>query len=107
MIMGIHSRSVNLADFSADFRLVTASADGSARVWDVNSHNTVAVFTGSEVPISPKKKKQLEKKGLPCEPERREVRYAAFSPDGSKVVAVTDADAKVCDAASSSEICVL
>jgi eukaryotic-like serine/threonine-protein kinase len=71
---------VNYASFSPDGRrVVTASMDGTARVWDA--------ATGQ--PVSPPMRHQLE------------VRCASFSPDGRRVVTASrDKTAKVWDAAT-------
>ncbi|CAE7822899.1 pkwA [Symbiodinium sp. CCMP2456] len=100
-----HRQGVNYAEFSKDgTRVVTASDDCTTRVWDVNTLSTIWVLDSPEQPISPKKKKQLEKKGLTVEPLKYEFTHAAFSPDGAKVVATAGGTAIVCDAASGTQI---
>ena len=60
-----HSRAVNSAAFSPNgLRIVTASADNSARVWDVTTGRELGLLRGHD----------------------RFVNSAAFSPDGSRIV---------------------
>ena len=79
-----HSKAVRSASFSPDgSRIVTASLDSTARVWDANS--------GAEL---------LTLKG-----HKAQVRSASFSPDGARVVTwAIDATAKVWDAKSGTEL---
>jgi WD40 repeat protein len=78
---------VNSAAFSPNgVRVVTASSDGTARIWDAATGNEIAVFRGHE--------------GF--------VLSAAFSPDGLHVVtASTDKTARIWDVASAKEITIL
>ena len=83
-----HSRGTLRASYSASFspdgsRVVTASLDRTAKVWDAKS--------GAEV---------LTLKG-----HTDSVRSASFSPDGSRVVTASrDGTAKVWDAKSGAEL---
>jgi WD40 repeat protein len=64
-----HTGRVNTAAFSPDGRwLLTASADGTARVWEVSSHQTARELVA----------------------HRREVTSAAFSPDGRWIATASD-----------------
>jgi WD40 repeat protein len=63
-----HEGPVAFADFGSDGRLVTASDDGSARLWDVHSGE------------------QLGKRM----PHKGPVRSAVFSPDGERLVTASD-----------------
>ena len=65
-----HTDKVWHADFSPDGRrIVTASVDGTARLWDTEGKQ-VAVLEG----------------------DMKTVRSAVFSPDGNRIVAVADSD---------------
>jgi WD40 repeat protein len=78
---------VNSATFSPDgSRIVTASGDKTARIWDAASAKQIAVLRGHD----------------------REVNSAAFSPDGSRIVTASgDKTARIWDAASAKQIAVL
>ena len=82
-----HSGVVYTATFSPDGRrIVTASADHTARVWDTVSGKVIAVLKG----------------------HAREVRYATFSNDGHRVVTSSwDDTARLWDAESGNLIAVL
>jgi WD40 repeat protein len=82
-----HERAVRSAVFSPDgARVVTASADATARLWDAGSGAEIAVLRG----------------------HKRGVRSAVFSPDGARVVTASDdATARLWDAGSGAEIAVL
>ena len=57
------------AAFSPDgSRIVTASLDQTARIWDAASGKEIAVLRGHKNPVN----------------------YAAFSPDGSRIVTASD-----------------
>jgi WD40 repeat protein len=67
-------------------RLKTASADGTARIWDAASAKEITVLGGHD----------------------SHVNSAAFSPDGSRIVTASDDNtARIWDAASANEIAVL
>ncbi len=82
-----HDGLVWSAAFSPDgARVVTASVDKTARVWDTNTGKAIAVLIGHDGPIS----------------------SAAFSPDGARVVTASwDNTARVWDAATGKTIAVL
>jgi hypothetical protein len=84
---GGHHRWVESAAFSPDgSRIVTASWDNTARIWDSASAKEIAVLRGHG--------------GV--------VNSAAFSPDGSRIVTASDDNtARIWDAASAKEIAVL
>jgi WD40 repeat protein len=63
-----HDGPVVFADFGSDGRLVTASEDGSARIWDVRSGTQL----GERMP------------------HKGPVRSAVFSPDGARIVTASD-----------------
>jgi WD40 repeat protein len=79
-----HGGAVQTAVFSPDgARLVTASEDGTARVWDA--------ATGAPV-------------GVPLQHEQRVLR-ASFSPDGTRVVTASeDGTARIWDAATGTPV---
>ena len=85
--LGGHDGSVHSAAFSPDgSRIVTASADKTARIWDAASAKEIAVLRGHD----------------------ESVNSAAFSPDGSRIVTASeDKTARIWDAASAKEIAVL
>jgi WD40 repeat protein len=78
---------VNSAAFSPDgSRIVTASKDNTARIWDATTAKEIAVLRGHEDPVY----------------------SAAFSPDGPRIVtASSDNTARIWDAATAKEIAVL
>lgn len=82
-----HEREVSSASFSPDgSRIVTASADGTARIWDIATVREIAVLRGHET----------------------FVRSAAFSADGSRIVtASVDRTARIWHATTGTEITVL
>ncbi|HYT47911.1 MAG TPA: TIR domain-containing protein, partial [Burkholderiales bacterium] len=84
---GGHEGPVNSAAFSPDgSRIVTASTDRTARIWDAASGKEIAVLRGHEDTVI----------------------SAAFSPDGSRIVTASgDRTARIWDAASADEIAVL
>ena len=82
-----HDELVYSAAFSPDgSRIVTASFDKTARIWDAATGKEIAVLRGHE----------------------DDVNSAAFSPDGSRIVTASDdKTARIWDAASGKEIAVL
>jgi WD40 repeat protein len=82
-----HQNSVRNASFSPDGRhLVTASWDGTARLWDVATGKEITVLRGHQ----------------------GEVLHAAFNPDGTRVVTASeDGTARVWDVASGASVVVL
>src|SRR5262249_44938688 len=85
--LGGHDSPVNSAAFSPDgSRIVTASRDNTARIWDAASAKEIAVLRGHD----------------------NYVNSAAFSPDGSRIVTASDdKTTRIWDAASGKEIAVL
>ena len=75
-MLGGHEESVNSASFSPDgSRIVTASSDWTARIWDVTSGKEIAILRG-----------------------RDNLASAAFSSDGTRVVtAASDRMAHIWD----------
>jgi TIR domain/WD domain, G-beta repeat len=82
-----HSKPVDSAAFSGDGkRVVTASRDNTARIWDAESGNEIVVLKG----------------------HTDSVRTAAFSADGKRVVTASfDKTARIWDAEGGTEIVVL
>jgi WD40 repeat protein len=82
-----HEERVNSAVFSPDrARIVTASWDNTARIWDAATGREITVLRGHE--------------GF--------VNSAAFSPDGARIVTASfDKTARIWDAATGREITVL
>ncbi len=87
LVLSGHEGSVTSVAFSPDgSRIVTASADNTARIWDVVATREIAVLRG----------------------HNQAVTSAAFSPDGSRIVTASgDNTARIWDAASAKEIAVL
>jgi WD40 repeat protein/energy-coupling factor transporter ATP-binding protein EcfA2 len=82
-----HNNPLFSGAFSPDgSRIVTASWDKTARIWDAATAKEIAVLRGHEDPL----------------------RSAAFSPDGSRIVTASwDKTARVWDAATAKEMAVL
>jgi WD40 repeat protein len=82
-----HQHMVWCAAFSPDgSRIVTASADGTARIWNAATGEEIAVLRGHE----------------------HAVNSAAFSRDGSRIVTASiDKTARIWDAATGKEIAIL
>src|SRR5207344_780100 len=84
-----HTGLVNSAAFSPDgSRIVTASWDKTARIWDAATAKEIAVLRGQD--------------------QDHWANSAAFSPDGSRIVTASyDKTARIWDAATAKEIAVL
>src|SRR5262245_60299105 len=82
-----HEYTVLSAAFSPDgSRIVTASTDNTARIWNAATGEEIAVLQGHE----------------------HSVMHAAFSPDGSRIVTASiDQTARIWDTATAKEIVVL
>ena len=87
LLLGGHENYLQSAAFSPDgARIVTASVDDTARIWDVANGKEITVLRGHE----------------------GAVRSAAFSPDGARIVTASDdKTARIWDAATGKEITVL
>ena len=87
----LHTTGLYTALFSPDGKeIVTASQDGTARIWSASSHRQLAVLT--------------EPRGRPY----IALRSAAFSPDGRLIVTASqDATARIWDASSHQQLAVL
>jgi WD40 repeat protein len=85
--LGGHDGTVFSAAFSPDAsRIVTASYDKTARIWDAASAKEIAVLRGHDSAVT----------------------SAAFSPGGSRIVTASgDKTARIWDAASAKQIAVL
>jgi hypothetical protein len=85
--LGGHDGAVSSAAFSPDgSRIVTASDDNTARIWDAATVKEIAVLRDHDGPVT----------------------SAAFSPDGSHIVTASwDNTARIWDAATAKEIAVL
>jgi WD40 repeat protein len=82
-----HDHMVTFAAYSPDgSRIVTASSDGTARIWNAATGEEIAILSGHE----------------------HSVMSAAFSPDGSRIVTASiDKTARIWDATTAKEIAVL
>jgi WD40 repeat protein len=81
-----HEGAVASAAFSSDgSRIVTASWDRTARIWDAADGKEIAVLRGHEDTVN----------------------SAAFSPDRSRIVTASDSTARIWDAADGKQIAVL
>ena len=82
-----HDKGVHSAAFSPDgTRIVTASLDQSARLWDAATAKEIAILRGHDDAVN----------------------SAAFSPDGRRIVTASrDKTARLWDAATAKEIAVL
>jgi WD40 repeat protein len=87
MVLHGHESQVWSAAFSPDgSRIVTASRDKTARIWDAATGKEITLLRGQEDLVT----------------------SAAFSPDGTRIVTTSfDATARVWDAATGKEIMVL
>src|SRR5262249_50574084 len=87
LVVGGHNSWVHSVAFSpGGSRIVTASEDKTARIWDAATAREIAVLRGHEDPVY----------------------SAAFSPDGSHLVTASeDKTARIWDAATAREIAVL
>jgi WD40 repeat protein len=127
--LGGHEMSVFSAAFSRDgSRIVTASPDSTARIWDATTAEEIAVLRGRDgrlssaafsadgsriVTASEDKTAHIwdaatAKEIAVLRGHEGSVRSAAFSPDGSRIVTASlDNTARIWDAASAKEIAVL
>jgi WD40 repeat protein len=87
LVLSAHDEAVNGAAFSPDgARIVTASWDQTARIWNAATGKEIAVLRGHE----------------------SDVYSAAFSPDGMRIVTASeDKTARIWDAATGKEVAVL
>ena len=81
-----HKAAVLRTAFSPDGgRVITASADGTGRVWDAASGSTIATLSGHQGPVN----------------------TATFSPDGSRILTASDENtARLWDAASGAALAI-
>jgi eukaryotic-like serine/threonine-protein kinase len=86
-VLSVNSQGINFAAYSPDgSRLVTASSDNTARVWDARTGAQLAVLTG----------------------HGSMVYCAAYSPDGTRIVtASADKTARIWDSVSAKQLAVL
>ncbi|MBI4675618.1 MAG: NACHT domain-containing protein [Chloroflexi bacterium] len=95
-----HTSAVNAAQFSpGGKRMVTASSDGTARVWDVATGQQLAELRGHGVTLTVEA----------ISPETfDDVNSARFSPDGQRIVTTSnDRTARIWDAATGVQLAVL
>jgi WD40 repeat protein len=126
--LGGHDGPVFSAAFSpGGSRIVTASGDRTARIWDAASAKEIAVLRGHDgavrsaafspdglriVTASDDKTARIwdaasAKEIAVLRGHSRQVNSAAFSPDGSRIVTASGDGARIWDAASAKEIAVL
>jgi Tol biopolymer transport system component len=128
-VLADHDQSLSSADFSPDGkRIVTASGDKTARIWDTETAKEMAVLRGhdgdlSSAAFSPDGKRivtasgdktariwdtETAKEMAVLRGHAREVNSAAFSPNGKRIVTASgDKTARIWDAATAKEIAVL
>jgi WD40 repeat protein len=121
-----HTRSVNSASFSPDgTRIITASSDRTAKVWDTRTGSPLLELKGhtewvESASFSPDGSRVVTASGdrtakvwdartgsplLELKGHTDTVMSAVFSPDGTRIVtASSDRTAKVCDARTGSEL---
>jgi WD40 repeat protein/TPR repeat protein len=86
-VLSGHDKSVYSSNYSPDHRhIVTASNDGTARIWDASSGAQLAILSGHVAGVT----------------------NAAYSPDGKHIVTASyDKTARIWDASSGAQVAVL
>src|SRR5207248_5723435 len=107
MVLRGHTESVLCASFSSDgFRIVTGSDDMTARTWDASSGRELLSLRGLKEADHPTVRFRMRELGLKPVGHQGSVSFAAFSPDGSRILGLSGGTALIWDATTGDELLV-